>query len=74
MREDDLLRLWLHSLWVSCYYKSLSLSPSRGGEVAFYSLSLKEREALLTSNEIPAGFSQQMLRDLDLAIQLFVVS
>lgn len=70
MRGDDLLVLLLHQRWAGCYYESLALPASS----SFDSLSAQEVEGLMRVHEVPTRFSQQMLQDLDLAIQRFAVS
>ncbi|KAL8424766.1 hypothetical protein Efla_001355 [Eimeria flavescens] len=64
MRHDDILVALIHSMWASCYNTSLSMDTD-----TLASLSQKEAEALLTSNPPGARFSQQMLQQLDKAIE-----
>ncbi|KAL8451152.1 hypothetical protein Emed_002190 [Eimeria media] len=68
MRQDALYRVLLHSIWSSCYYKSLSHSLS-----SLYHLSPEKAAALTTPAEIPAKFSHQLLQDIDLTIKYFAV-
>lgn len=70
MRGDDLLVLLLHQRWAGCYYESLALPAS----ASFDSRSAQEVENLMRVHKTPMRFSQQMLQDLDLAIQRFAVS
>lgn len=69
MRQDDLYRLLLHSMWATCYYKSLSRSAA-----SLYTLSTEEAEALLSSPTTPTKFSNQLLQDIDVAIRHLSVS
>ncbi|KAL8272479.1 hypothetical protein Esti_003602 [Eimeria stiedai] len=66
MRQDDLYGLLLHSIWSSCYYKSLSHSVA-----SLYHLSSARAATLTSPAEIPAKFSYQLLQDIDLTIKYF---
>lgn len=72
MREDDVLVTLLHQLWAGCYSRSLAQSRSWGDSLL--SMPPKEKEALFVPLEKPMRFSQQMLQDIDAAIQRYTVS
>ncbi|KAL8450044.1 hypothetical protein Emag_003468 [Eimeria magna] len=69
MRQDDILVALVHSMWASCYNTSMSMDSN-----ALSSLSPKETAALLTPQTTNTRFSQQMLQQLDRAIEQLSVS
>ncbi|KAL8272477.1 hypothetical protein Esti_003600 [Eimeria stiedai] len=64
MRQDDILVALMHSMWSSCYNTSMSMDSK-----PLSSLSSKEIAALLTPQTPNTRFSQQMLQELDRAIE-----
>ncbi|KAL8451150.1 hypothetical protein Emed_002188 [Eimeria media] len=64
MRQDDILVGLMHSMWASCYNTSLSMDSH-----AISSLSPKDIAALLTPQTTNTRFSQQMVQQLDRAIE-----
>ncbi|KAL8424764.1 hypothetical protein Efla_001353 [Eimeria flavescens] len=68
MRQDDLYRVLLHSLWASCYYKFISRPVG-----SLHRLSQEEVETLIDVAAIPRRFSNQLLQDIDKTIKHFAV-
>ncbi|KAL8433800.1 hypothetical protein ACSSS7_003646 [Eimeria intestinalis] len=64
MRQDDILVALMHSMWASCYNTSVSIDST-----ALSSLSPKDSAALLTPQTTNTRFSQQMVQQIDRAIE-----